>query len=536
MTETLVEQEQNTDVLERADDIMDKAVTTAGDLVVDKPECSEVILKQLLKVDPEHLSGLQMLGLCKHRMGDNVEAVEIIQTALDLDPTNTDNWNNMALAYGALGNQNKAIDCLKKALEYKPDHHMYLNNLGLQYRSINKYEEAIEALTKAVEIEPAPQILVNLGGVYGEMRQVGNAIQCFDFAVKLQPDYSPAHVDLTFAHALMGRWETAFDEYEWRFSHYPQLDHYKNEYDQDKLWNGKDSLEDKKILIYCEQGAGDAIQFVRYLKQLKSLGATVYVHCAASLNNLFERIESIDRVVNRDIVHRKGAEFPEYDYQCAIMSLPHLLKDFEPCGESYLTPATDKFRKYLHEEYGEGTFNVGIVWAGSPAHPNDKLRSVPLKLFKPLQEIKGVKLFSLQVDVRKRVYGSQAHPEEAAPSKFQETNEIIDYCEGADDVELTDLTVMIQDFEDTATILSGLDLLICCDTATMHLAGALGVPTWGLIAYNPDWRWLLDGDTTNWYDSVKLFRQTERDNWEQVLEKVQEELHEVVLQAQRQEL
>lgn len=533
MTETPVTQDQNTDVLERADEIMDKAIDVAGDYLTEKPQCSEVILKQLLKIDPEHLSGLQMLGLVKHRMGENAEAIEIIQTALDLDPTNADNWNNMALAYGAIGNHQKAIDCLKEALNYKPTHYLYMNNLALQYRSIDKHTNAIDCLKKAVELEQAPQMLVNLGGVYGEVLEIEKAIECFKLAAELMPDYSPAHVDLTFSYALQKKWKEAFAEYEWRFSYYPQLDYYKAEYDQDKRWNGE-SLEGKTILIYAEQGAGDGIQFIRYAKQLKELGATVYVHCAPCLNNLFERMETIDRVVNRDIVHSKGPEFPEYDYQCAIMSLPHLLQDFEISGEPYIEPATTAFRKHLVDEYGEDTFKIGVIWAGSPSHPNDKKRSIPLKHFKALQEVEGVQLFNLQVDTRKRIYGSQTHPENSANvTQFQETNQVIDYCKDAEDVKLIDLTSVIQDFEDTATVLAGLDLLICCDTAAMHLAGAIGTPVWGLLPYVPDWRWGLQGETSEWYDSLRLFRQNERDDWPELFERVRKELHETVLQNQR---
>ena len=532
MSETVVTQEeQNTEVLENADQIMENALDVAGGLVQERPQSAELILRQILKIDPEHLGGLQMLGLCKHRMGENAEAIEIIQTALDLDPTAADNWNNMGLAYGALGNYDRSIDCLKMALQYKPEQFLYMNNIALQLRATNHHEDAVETLKKALEIDSSPQLLVNLGGIYGEMKQVDNAIDCFKQAVASNPDYPPAHVDLTFSYALQKKWKDAFAEYEWRFTYYPQMSYYIREYDQDKVWNGQDSLEGKTILIYSEQGAGDGIQFIRYTKQLKAMGATVYVHCAPSLNNLFDRIETVDRVVNRDIVNGTGPKFPEYDYQCAIMSLPHLLQDFDISGEPYIKPATDKFKGYLEEEYGKGKFNVGIIWAGSPSHPNDKNRSIHLKHFACLQDIEGVRLLCLQMDKRARAYGSISHPENVdKETDFQQTNEIVDYCKDAGDIEMIDLTTMIQDFEDTATILAGLDLLITCDTAALHLAGAMGVPTWALIPYNPDWRWGLEGTTTEWYDSVKLFRQEEKDNWEQVLEEVRKELNETVLQ------
>lgn len=521
---------QNTDVLDRANSIMNNAIDTAGDLIVTKPLVAEVVLKQLLKIDPEHLSGLQLLGLCKHRMGDNVEAIEIIQTALDIDPTCSDNWNNMGLAYGALENHEKAIECLEKAIEFNPDHCLYMNNLALQYRSVSRRTEAMDLLIKAVRLDTTPQMLVNLGAIYGELKRHDKAIECFDLAVAIEPDYAPAHVDLTFSHALNGDWEKCFEEYQWRFDYYTQLEYYKKEYDQEKLWNGEDSLSGKTILLYCEQGVGDGIQFIRYTKQLKDMGATVYAHCNPGLSKILGRLDTVDKTVNRDIVNKKGSKLPEYDYQCAIMSLPYLLKNFDISGEPYIKPATDKFRQHLKDEYGSDSFNIGIVWAGSPAHPHDKRRSVPLKNFETLQDVEGTKWFSLQMDTRKRQYGTTCNFEHNSNDEKFQPSSVVDYCEDVENIELIDLTSMIQDYEDTATVLSGLDLVICCDTSVLHLAGAMGVPAWGLIAYNPDWRWCLDGDTTEWYDSVKLFRQEERDNWEKVMIEVKKELHETVLQ------
>jgi hypothetical protein len=214
-----------------------------------------------------------------------------------------------------------------------------------------------------------------------------------------------------------------------------------------------------------------------------------------------------------------------------------LLKTEALDGKPYIKAVTNSFRDYIKEDYGD-TFNIGVVWAGSPAHPHDQKRSIPLKLFKPVQDVEGVRLFSLQMDLSKRQYGAtirnmsskDAGVNDVCSNKFISDRGVVDYCEGCEDMKLVDLSKMIQTFEDTATILDGLDMVICCDTATAHLAAAMGVPVWVLIPYNPDWRWKIDGEKTEWYDSMKLFRQTERDNWANVLEKVAGELRETVLQ------
>jgi hypothetical protein len=306
-----------------------------------------------------------------------------------------------------------------------------------------------------------------------------------------------------------------------------------------KLWDGKADLNGKRVLIYGEQGLGDIIQFVRFTKFLKEKGAHVIVHCPTNLDAIIRRVEGVDETTNKDIYNKTDEVFPEYDYQFSMMSFPYLLNLDTISGKPYVKPATTAFKDYMQKEYGK-TLNVGIVWAGNPAHPHDQRRSIPLENFRLLHDTPGVKLFSLQIESSKRQYGvtyrnleSVAKPDDTCINKFIPQHGIVDYSENCEDMKIVDLTKMIQSFDDTATILAGLDLVVCCDTATAHLAGAMGVPVWVAIPYNPDWRWELKGDTTYWYDSMKLYRQPERDDWKSVFERMQKDLNETVLQNQR---
>lgn len=517
-------------ILDKANEIMNEAVDKAGELLCTKPQVAEVILKQLLKCDPEHLAGLQLLGLCKHRMGDNAEAVEIIQTALDLDPDNADNYNNLGLAYAGLNQHGRAAEAIEKAIALKPQQFLFKNNLALQYRALGDYDKAVHTLKNALDAAEKPQLWLNLGGIYGEMRDIGRARECFEKALDLDPEYPAAHVDMAFVHHLNGNWREGFEEYEWRFWYYPQMKYYLNAFDPSKLWDGKADIKGKTVLIYAEQGVGDCIMFVRYCKDLKGRGARVVVWVPAYLADLVKRVEGVDDVCTEDITHT-GERLPPYDLQFSLMSAPHLLGATRLSGAPYIRPATEDFVKYMKQEYGE-SFNVGVVWAGNPAHPHDRKRSVPLRHFEPLQDVPGVKLFSLQLDLRKRQYGSsyrnmtaeEAGVEDPCRDQFQTDRGVVDYCEGCERMRLTDLTKMIQSFEDTCTILAGLDLVVCCDTATAHLAGAMGKPVWVLVPYNPDWRWTLSGDATPWYDSMKLYRQRTRDDWPEVLRRVASDL------------
>lgn len=532
--------EQQDEMLLDVNEIMEKSVCTASSLMANKPDIAEVILKQVLKCDPEHHSALQLLGLCKHRLGENAEAIEILQSVIENDPTNADNWNNLGLAYSGIENYKKSVECIEKAVELNPNQPLYKNNLSLQYRGLGDHEKSIACMIEALESHESPQMWLNLGGIYGEVKDIESAEKCFANALKLQDNYAAAYIDLAFCYHLKGDWKKGFAAYEWRFLYYPQMRHYLGLYDMSKKWDGKADLNGKRVLVYGEQGLGDIINFSRFLPLLKARGAYVILHCSPNLEPVMRRMEGVDEVINWRIDSTETPEFPEYDYQFALMSAPYLLDVQEISGSPYITPATNAFRGQMKEKYGD-TFNVGILWAGSPSHPNDKSRSIPLKCFRPLNQIPGVSLFSLQMDSAKRQYGVTCrNVDESNPlfisshsERFQPSLGVVDYNEGCDDMKVTDLTNMIQTFEDTATILAGLDLVICCDTSTAHLAGAMGVPVWVALPFNADWRWTLTGDKTFWYDSMRLYRQTERGDWDGVFKRIQEDLNEVVLQNKR---
>lgn len=492
---------------EDAEKIISKALDTVKDILVTKPLHAELILQQLLKACPDHPEGVGLLGVLKHRLKQFDESIVLLEKAIQLNPNNADNYNNIALNYANLDQYDKAIEFLDRALELKPDSYLYINNLALQYRQIGRHDVALQLMDRALTIQNAPEIWCNKGGVYGEVKDLENSEQCFKKAIEIKSDLAAAHVDLAFSYHLRGDWKKGFEEYEWRFKHFPQLKYYLNAYDQTKRWNGQ-NLEDNTILLYGEQGLGDTIQFVRYCPYLKLLGAKTIVHCPDILESVIKRCPGVDEVVVKNILTpgENDAPFPDYDYQCSLMSLPHLLNlDFIPNFE-YIEPAV----KFELKDYKD-TFNVGISWMGSPAHPNDLARSTYLKYFRSLHDIPGVKLFNLQVNSGKRIYASG--------------KKIIDYSEGCEDMRVVDMTPMIQTFEDSATILSGLDLVISVDTALVHLAGAMGVPCWVLVPYNPDWRWKLEGEETEWYNSLRLFRQSRPGDWEGVFKTVHEELN-----------
>jgi hypothetical protein len=151
---------------------------------------------------------------------------------------------------------------------------------------------------------------------------------------------------------------------------------------------------------------------------------------------------------------------------------------------------------------------VGLVWAGNPEHRNDRSRSIPLALLEPLFDLEGIHFFSLQMG-----------PEAEQLAVLE--------------APVTDLRYAIGDLADTAALMANLDLVIAVDTSVVHLAGALGVPTWLLLASAPDWRWMVEGDESLWYPTMRLFRQTERSDWESVVGRVRSALVEELASGRR---
>ncbi len=518
------------------DQLMAQAITVAEEKMAESPMIAELILQQVLACDPEHITGLRLLGLAKTRNGKHAEAVEVLTLALELmEEPSAAEWCNLGLAYSGLGLAEKAIKAFNNAINIDPNEPVFYNNLAMVYNHQKDYQSAINYVKKAIELRPTAQYWTNLGGVYGELKQLDMADACYAEALKIDNQYPAVYVNLAFSQHLQGNWEKGFAAYEARFWYYDQLKFYMNAFDQKKVWNGVDDLTGKRLIIHCEQGYGDAIQFVRYAKEFKARGAYVILHCNECLEELLSEVDGVDEITTRNIVDQKGPKLPAYDYQICSMSAPFLLQVKKIEGMPYIKKQfTEGYVSKFNSQYGN-TFNIGIVWAGSPVHPHDRRRSFSVKHFSELAKINNARLFSLQTSETKREYGSTESiigSDQQIPGKpnYLGNKEIIDYSDGIENIPMVDLSNQIKTFADAAVILSALDLVICCDTAIAHLAGAMGKKVWVCIPYNPDWRWQLQGESTHWYESMRLFRQEKKEDWNSVFEKIKESLaNEIVL-------
>jgi hypothetical protein len=245
-------------------------------------------------------------------------------------------------------------------------------------------------------------------------------------------------------------------------------------------------------LIYAEQGIGDVLQFVRYLPLMSTRGGQVILECAAPLRRLLEA--NLDRVAFVDA----GESLPDFDIHCSLMSLPMIFNttlQTIPANVPYLQadPALTARWQARVAAVEKAQLKIAIVWAGNPVHKNDHRRSIDPSLLKPLTQVPGVRLFSLQA-VGQRGFAANAHAV-------------------ATEMGVINWTAELRDFADTAALLANLDLLICVDTAVAHLAGAMGRPVWTLIPFNGDWRWFSGREDSPWYPTMRLFRQEVPGDW-----------------------
>ena len=355
---------------------------------------------------------------------------------------------------------------------------------------MGRLEEAIDYFKKSLNIHPTDSIaLFNLGRAFEDMLKPDEALLSYDKAIGANPDYAKAHLNKSMILLARGNFEAGLPLYEWR---------HKAERIKKPFWSGIESINGKTILIYCEQGFGDTIQFCRYAKLLKNLGATIILEAQEPLVSLLSNVDGISKII------AAGEDAPDYDYAYPLLSLPFALKttlDTIPSQEKYIHPNPLKVGFFKLKLEAATKSCIGIAWSGSLAHMGDSMRSIKLSnLVRHLPD--DLQYINLQKEIR-----------EIDCEALEASSNILDFK--AD----------IVDFSDTAALIENLDLVISVDTSIAHLAGALGKPTWILLPYSPDWRWFIDREDSPWYPTAKLYRQKTQSDWDEVIERVRIDLH-----------
>jgi hypothetical protein len=330
-----------------------------------------------------------------------------------------------------------------------------------------------------------------MGVVFQENNDLAGALVCYKRALKLDPEFALARVNMGIVLLLEGQMETGWIQYEYRWLLEPKP---KLRHGGSLAWRGCEDLSGKVILLHSDQGFGDAIQFLRYAEILNSKGARVHVEVPSVLVEIAKQTRGVESVVPLD--HPAQT----FDHHCPLLSLPLACRttlESIPANIPYLRASREAKHKWDSLILPRARARIALCWRGNPLHANDHNRSASIRDLAPLLERKDCLFISVQL------------------SPTSDESDVLRSCSSA-----VDVTSEIASFDDTAAILEKVDLVISVDSAVAHLAGALGKKTWMLLPFAPDWRWMLRRTDSPWYPTVRLFRQQVTGDWRSAVEAV----------------
>ena len=442
---------------------------------------------------PDHAPSRYNFGNALLAAGRAAEAETQFRAALCRDPAHAGAHNNLGNALRTLGRVEEAAESYRRAIALRPDLAGAHNNLGSALLALQRPEQAAAALREALRWHPDyAEACNNLGGALLALDRPEEAIGWFRRAVALDAGQAQARFGESLALLALGRYREGWEAYESRWLD-PRFCEDERSYDMPLWRNAPDQrLAGRTLLLHAEQGLGDTIQFVRYAKLLRRLGARVVLEVQAPLLPLLGGLA--------DAVIAAGAELPPCDLHCPLLSLPRAFGTELPTvpAESPYLHADPARRARWRDVLGLRTRpRVGLVISGSAEHPEDTLRSIPAATLRPLLTLPNVEFHVVQTELR---------DQDAA------------VLHGLPGVRLH--AERLADFADTAALLAELDLLVSVDTAVAHLGGALGRPVWLLLQASADFRWLRVREDSPWYPTLRLFRQSEPRRWEPVVARV----------------
>lgn len=444
------------------------------------------------------------------KSGNLGSALNRLNAFLTEEPYVAPAWNERGAILSELGHPFDAMMNYDKAIALAPKSAAYFNNRGVAYLNMQLFQKAISDFSDAVYFNPQmPEPMNSLAVIMRKNGDVTKAIEWYRKAIEVRPDYADAHLGLSFALLEDQQFEEGWNEFEWRWKT-GQMPARGLPY---PVWEGQEAARASDgLLIYAEQGFGDALQFMRYAAVVDELwGGQVYFEVKHPLTRITKTLKK-DIYFSDFEVLTLGEKIPSNVTHCvALMSLPRYIKSI-PLSCPYLTADEHltSLWKARVKQLPPG-FLVGICWAGMNRKHDpildatDKARSMRLADFAPLAEIRGISWVSLQ---------------QGTPS-----SEVFKPPAG---MTILDPAEDLHDFYDTAALISNLDLVITVDTAVAHLAGALGKPVWMLSRKDGCWRWFGDRSDSPYYPSLRQFRQKELGAWEPVVLAVKQELEKCI--------
>ncbi|MEB3165182.1 MAG: tetratricopeptide repeat protein [Cyanobacteriota bacterium] len=442
------------------------------------------------------------------QQGEYQQAEAVYRQLIGAGTTNHIAYVNLAAICGMQGRFDEVIGLLSHALQLRPDCPETHGNLGIALKNEGNLEAAISTYRTALRLRPDyPETHYNLGIALKDTGDIKAALASYRKALQLQPDYAEAHFNLAQTLFLSGDYKAGWQEYEWRHKK-PRQRSQLHARPSRPLWQGGQLEPHSSLLLVSEIGLGDTLLFMRYIPWLRDQGVDVQLCAQPKLHDLI-RTSGIHPApltpAEADAISQ-GQWLP-------LLSLPGHLgvsPDNPIVRPPYIRPSDALVSAWRDRLASETRPIIGLCWQGNPDHETGSMkgRSLPLETFATIAEATDASLLSLQTG-----FGSEQLAACSFRDRFVSCQQTISDSWG---------------FLDTAAIIANCDLVISSDTAIAHLAGGMGRPTWLLLKQVPEWRWGLQGEDSFWYPSMRLFRQRERGNWEEVLQRVAEALQDHV--------
>jgi tetratricopeptide (TPR) repeat protein len=493
-----------------------------------------------IALQPDYLLAHINRGNVLRDLGRSADALASYDLALSLRPDHARTHLNRSAALRDLHRLEEALPSCERALALYPGLAEAHLQRGHILRDLRRHADALASYDRTIALRPDDHVAHNgRGAALLELQRLAEALPSIEKAIALRPDYVYAHMNCANALLGLGRTEDALGSFERAMALDPtradacwlagtcdlKLGQYERgwrRYEQrvndpllklpqgfaQALWRGIEPIADKTVLLYAEQGLGDALQFCRYARLVAERGAKVILTVPRALVRLLTSLDGAVAVVAPE------DPLPRFDYCCSLMSLPFVFNttvSTVPARVPYLRAGQDDLLRWKEKLGGTNRLRVGLAWSGGfrAGQPDtwavNQRRNAPLESFAPLRH-PDVEFYSLQK-------GEPAESELAAARS-----------KGWSGPALIDHTGQLRDFADTAALVEQLDLVICVDTSVAHLAGALGKPVWILNRFDGCWRWLCGRDDTPWYPSARLFRQETPGDWDGVVARVKADL------------
>ena len=490
------------------------------------------IYEQIRQKSPENIDAIQLLGAIAGQKKQWDKALELFSQVIKINKNNPHVFCNQGIVFKELGLFDQALESYDKAIALKNDFAEVHNNRGFVLQELNRAKEALASYNQAIHLKNDFFVAYNNRAlVLQELGQFGQALKSCNLAIDIKKDYalayntrglilqdlgnikdalssyeqaialsqefSEAHWNRSYALLLSGDLENGFKEHEWRWKN-EKLESFKQKRIFNcPLWLGEESLENRTILLHSEQGFGDTIQFCRYALLVARRGARVFLEVEKPLVTLLSHMEGIDRIIE------KGSALPELDFHCPLLSLPLAFKTTLhsiPCEIPYIKSDEIQVSQWQKKLGPKQKLRIGIAWSSHSSFKKDTQRSLLFEQLLTALPLDSFEFICLQKELKDN---DRSSFEKSGLPFFGE--------------ELTD-------FSQTAALIDSLDLVISTCTSIPHLSAALGKPTWILLQFVPDWRWMLETEQSSWYSSVRLFRQKTLGDWSGVFDQMKVEL------------